>query len=232
MLRPRPRALLDLMIAAACVFSTGTGSAIAEFTSSAAATSNGFTAGYWGSCTAGSATLSVANGKSVVDTYVDHALPNATNATNATKATAQTLNVTASTGASNARMLIKFSSLPTISSPCVFKTTTLNLNKSSSGHGSTYSVYNVAAAWTDTTVTWNNQPATAGSPVSGSSANGVNKSVTWDVSTLVSAQYAGSNNGLLIKDAGDGSASASTSFSSNEANQAADRPTLEITWGP
>jgi hypothetical protein len=222
--RVRRRGLMILIATAACLFSGGTSSSLARFTSTGTAGAD-FTTGYW-DCTAGSAVLSTANGSTVQDTYVDQKNPNAS------YATADPLVVSSTPGASakEKRMLLQFSPLPAIPPACTFKTATLTVWTSVAAAGLTYDIYNLAAAWTDT-VTWNTPPpGTTGAPVT-VATSGATGSTTWIVSALVSAQYAGNfNHGFVVLDPVLGTNN-STSYTSNE-GAAAQRPTLTITWGP
>jgi signal peptidase I len=176
-------------------------------------------------CSSGTATLSTANGSTVVDTYVDSQNPTTNYATNAS------LFVRATTG-QNRRTFVRFSPLPTIPAGCSFKTATLSLNVTARPASAvTYNVDNVATAWTDTAVTWNAQPAPTGSAVAVAQPRATGR-VNWDVSTLVAAQYGSSalQNGFLVKDPNENTGTISTTYSSNQA-AAANRPTLTISWG-
>jgi hypothetical protein len=222
MVRPSGRSAMVTILAVACVLSRGPVTVQALMTSASAEGGNTFTTGYW--C-AGSAVLSTANGSTVQDTYVDQDKKNV----DTNYGTANPLYVQASSGGSNkaTRMLLQFSPLPSIPAGCAFKTATLTVYQSTTTSGLTYSVYNLAAAWVATSVTWNNQPGTTGSAVAvASSAGG---STAWTVTTLVAAQYAGANHGFIVEDLA--AATESNSYASNESTTLSQRPTLTITWG-
>ncbi|MGH3065320.1 MAG: DNRLRE domain-containing protein [Gaiellaceae bacterium] len=99
----------------------------------------------------------------------------------------------------------------------------------------TYDAHRVSASWTETGVTWTNQPAVAASATS-SVATGTtsNVTLTWAVTTDVQAFVDGTaNNGWRIKDRTENSSTArSSSFRSAEYGTASQRPILEITYYP
>jgi hypothetical protein len=147
-------------------------------------------------------------------------------------------NVQIGTGASNnanARTLIKFE-LPPRPSGCTMTSATLTMRiNTASAAPAPIDVYRAGAAWDVATVTWNSwniQPTpTAGSPVTSASL-GVGGLQTWNVTTLVSALYAGPDHGFLLKDAGEGSGvSRYNLYDSMDVTTAANRPRLSVTWG-
>lgn len=98
----------------------------------------------------------------------------------------------------------------------------------------TYAAHRITAAWTETGLTWNNQPAVGASPTS-SAATGTTSNVTlaWDVTADVAAFVAGTatNNGWRVNDQTESAlAAAEGTFSSREA--ASGRPELEIVYHP
>jgi hypothetical protein len=125
------------------------------------------------------------------------------------------------------RALVHFS-LPAIPAGCSgVASATLRLNASASAAGHTIDVRRAGAAWVENTVTWNNQPGSAGTAVSAASGGGW---ITWNVATHVRGLYQGSNFGFVISDAADGSGgSGLQQFSSKEA--ASNRPELVIMFG-
>ncbi len=218
MRRLRLRGILLAALTIGCLMPAATGSALAVLTSARSLASNTFTAGYW-TCVAGSAVLST-----LQDTYVDAHSPD----TNYGSATTLVVN---SAGDKESRMLLQFSSLPPIPTGCAFKTATLAVYTSTAKPGLTYNIYNLDAPWVGGTVTWNNQPAPAGSTVSVPTAGAVGPT-TWTVTALVAAQYGGTpNNGFVVEDPASGPGySHATNYESNESG--ATVPTLTITWGP
>jgi signal peptidase I len=176
-------------------------------------------------CAPWSAVLSRANGSTIVDTYADGQNPT----TNYASST--TLSVRSTSG-QNRRTFVRFSPLPTIPAGCSFKTATLSLTVTTKPASAvTYNVYNVGTAWTEGLVTWNAQPASTGSAVAVAQPSTLGK-VTWDVSALVAAQYAGTalQNGFLVKDPNENTGNLYTTYASNQNGTAGNRPTLTITW--
>ena len=87
-------------------------------------------------------------------------------------------------------------------------------------------MFRAGAAWTETGVTWNTQPATAGTAVTASSGTGW---LTWGVTDHVSAMYSGSNYGFIVRDSVESSSiQRIQEYSSREG---ANRPELVITLG-
>ena len=58
----------------------------------------------------------------------------------------------------------------------------------------------VNAAWTESTLRWNNQPATTGTAATATTSSSAGW-MQWNVLAHVQAQYSGANNGLLLRDA-------------------------------
>jgi hypothetical protein len=109
------------------------------------------------------------------------------------------LKVMSKSGNSNLRALVRFN-LPSIPAGCVLDTAALRLYAASASSGTrTLQALRVNASWTESGVTWANQPATTGSAATTTSGAGYR---TWTVSTIVANMYSsGSNNGFLIRDA-------------------------------
>jgi hypothetical protein len=105
----------------------------------------------------------------------------------------------------------------------------------------TQEAYRVTGTWTETGVTWSNQPATAASPTASMQtgpspcANSTtNQYVSgWDVTTDVAAFVAGSatNNGWMIRDSAEASGTTySSTYRTNEQNNADKGPQLIIDY--
>jgi hypothetical protein len=102
----------------------------------------------------------------------------------------------------NRRTLVSFS-LPSISPGCSVTGATLRLFHSTSQGTRTLEVFRAAAAWTETGVNWNNQPAGTGTAVTGANGAGWRDfTVTQHVLDL----YASGNFGFLVRDSVEGSA--------------------------
>jgi hypothetical protein len=70
---------------------------------------------------------------------------------------------------------------------------------SASSSQRTLEVFRLNGSWTESAVTWSNQPAVTGSAVTTTSGTGYRQ---WSVAAIVQAMYSsGSNNGFLIRDA-------------------------------
>jgi hypothetical protein len=208
------RLLLVGGVAAALVLAA---SAYAAFWGRTTTPLNSFTANS-NFCTAsGTSTVSADH-----DTYI---MSNA-----ATNQSALTTLLTQSDSNKIFRILVHFV-MPAINHNCVVTSATLTLTGTATSAGRTLTADQTSAAWTDTTVTWANQPGTSGSPATAACcANWAN---TWNVTTLVAGDYgatggAGASNGFLVKDANEGTGKVTETFSSREG---ANPPQLTVVWG-
>ncbi len=131
---------------------------------------------------------------SVADSWLDRASP----ATN--KGTDAVLKVTSKASANDTRALVRFA-LPTLPTGCQIVGATLRMYAAGAGTGRILEAVQVVGAWTETGVTWANQPATTGAPATTTSGLGWRE---WAVTTQVTAMYAGANHGFLIRDAVEG----------------------------
>jgi len=98
--------------------------------------------------------------------------------------------------------------------------------------GDPMNIYAVTQTWSETAVTWNNQPTLGATVYATSNANpGSLESVMWDVTDLVQAWYDGAiaNNGLEIRSSGTNQLHF---LSSNEQAPGTFGPNLAITYGP
>lgn len=128
--------------------------------------------------------------------------------------------------AENRRLLVKFP-LPSQPANCSVSVAVLRLNASSTQSGRTIQVFRAAASWTETGVTWGNQPATAGTASTYSpTANGWHEST---VTTLVQELYSGSNHGFIIRDQTENSGG--TSDQKYDSRENTNDPELRITFG-
>jgi hypothetical protein len=142
--------------------------------------------------------------------------------------TTTTMSVTSSFGTLQ-RSFLKFT-LPSVPSGCSLTAATLTLttNSSTNSGSRTFQVYRSATSWTENGVTWNNQPGTTGSAATANPNANVGGTTNWNVLSLVQADYAGTNNGYLIKDSTE-SGSFTHTFNTREAGSG--QPTLTLTWG-
>jgi large repetitive protein len=155
------------------------------------------------SCTAGSVTVT-----SMADSWVlqsDAAKNNGADSV---------LKVDSKSGNSNARALVRFN-LPTLPAGCDVVTAKLRLYAASYKDGRTLQAIPLAAAWSETTVTWGTQPATTGTAATTPSGFGYRD---WTVTTQIQGMYApgGVNHGFLIRDASENGGGFDQAFNSRE----------------
>jgi hypothetical protein len=188
-------------------------SAYAAFYSQATTPSNSFTANSSFCVSPGTQTVSAE-----ADTYVreDGATSNF--------GTVTTANVKSDSGKAR-RMLVRFT-LPTVPHNCDVTAATLRLFQTASNTPHTINVYRADAAWSETVVTWNTRPGTAGTAVSGAAASGA---VSWTVTAHVQAFYSGSNTGFYLLDAQEGAINGQQAYATRE--NASNHPALDVTFG-
>lgn len=137
------------------------------------------------------------------------------------------LRVRSETGSNNTRALVRFA-LPSLPANCTVTASTLRLWADSFDSGRTLEAHRVAAAWTESTVTWSNQPSTTGAPATTDSGSGWRQ---WTVTSHVQAMYSSANHGFLIRDAAE-SASGGFEQRLNSREKAPDNPPeLVLTFG-
>lgn len=158
---------------------------------------------------------------STADSWANQGDPNKNNGADAI------LKVTSKSPANNTRALMRFD-LPALGAGCQVASATLEAYAASATTGRTIQALQVAAPWTESAVTWNNQPATTGPAATTASGLGTR---TWNVTTQVQTMYSGANHGFLLRDAAEGSpASPEQQYHARE--KAPDRPPrLIITFG-
>jgi parallel beta-helix repeat protein len=137
------------------------------------------------------------------------------------------LKVMSKSGNANTRAVVRFN-LPAIPSGCVLQSASLRLYAASeSSSVRTLHALRLNASWTETGITWGNQPATAGSSATTTSGTGYRQ---WAVQSIVQAMYSsGLNNGFLIKD-GTENADAEQQFHAREKGD--NPPQLVLTFAP
>lgn len=99
---------------------------------------------------------------------------------------------------SQQRALVGFE-LPVVPARCSLEAAELRLFATSPGSGRTIEALRLNGAWTETGVTWSNQPATTGSAATSASLSSPDWQ-QWNVLSQVEAMYSGANNGFLVKD--------------------------------
>jgi hypothetical protein len=157
----------------------------------------------------------------VADAWIDQSSPSAN------KGSDSILKVMSKSGNANLRALVRFD-LPSAPAGCVVDTASLRVFAgSASGSPRTLEALRVGSAWSESGVTWSNQPGTAGAAVTTTSGTGYRQ---WNVAALVQAMYsAGSSHGFLIRDANEGQ-DAEQQFFSREKGESP--PLLVITFRP
>jgi hypothetical protein len=102
-------------------------------------------------------------------------------------------------GSRNRRALV-YVPLPSKPAGCLVSSAILRLHATTVTSGRTIQAYRAAASWTESGITWNNQPAAVGSPATSDSGSTTGWK-EWNVTALVDLMYSGSNNGFVLKDA-------------------------------
>ncbi|HXV92068.1 MAG TPA: DNRLRE domain-containing protein, partial [Pseudonocardia sp.] len=129
----------------------------------------------------------------------------------------------------NARALVRFA-LPAVPAGCQIVGAELRMRDGSPTAGRSIQVLRVNGAWTESGVTWSNQPATTGTAVTATSPSGAG-TMTWNVTAQVQAMASGTNHGFLLRDAAEGVGDAEQGFHGRE--KAPDAPPqLVVTFGP
>jgi Bacterial Ig-like domain len=129
---------------------------------------------------------------------------------------------------SNARALFRFT-LPAIPSGCRITSATLRLYASSYKEGRTIQALRLGAAWTESGVNWNNQPATTGAAATAPSPS-ASTYVQWSVPSQVEEMYSSANHGFLIRDSVENGNGVEQAFHSREKGTD-NPPQLVITFG-
>ncbi|MDQ4052551.1 MAG: DNRLRE domain-containing protein [Actinomycetota bacterium] len=139
------------------------------------------------------------------------------------KGSDSTLKVMSKSGG-NLRALVGFN-LPTLPQSCSVESATLRVYAKSAAGGRTLQVLRLGSSWTESGVTWTNQPSTTGSAVTTDSGTGYRE---WNVAGMVQSMYSGANNGFLLRDANENQ-DAEQQFHSRE--ESTNRPQLVLKFG-
>ncbi|HEX5782294.1 MAG TPA: right-handed parallel beta-helix repeat-containing protein [Solirubrobacteraceae bacterium] len=126
----------------------------------------------------------------------------------------------------NARGVVRFN-LPAIPAGCQVTSARLRLYASSYKTGRTLQALRLGAAWTESTIRWNNQPSTAGASATVASGSGYRE---WTVTTQVGEMYTLGNHGFLIRDATENGSGLEQGFHSREKGTD-NPPRLVLTFG-
>jgi hypothetical protein len=206
----RAVAVLSVTLAAL----VGASLAVAAFSATTTNSANTFATGTWGCLAPGSQTLTATS-----DAYVH------LNTATSNYGSSPDLYVESDSGDGKMRTLVRYN-LPSVASGCVVTAAKLRLYAYDADSGRTLAAYRAAAAWSEGAVTWNTQPATAGSATTVSSAWGWRE---WDVTQHVLEQYLSGNYGFVIRDAAEASGSDRSRFYSRESSS--NQPQLVVTFG-
>jgi len=91
----------------------------------------------------------------------------------------------------------------------------------------TIQAWQLSGPWTETGVTWNNQPAAAGAPAT--VANAQNTWQSWDVAAIVRQMYASGGFGFVLRDATESDTNAFEQIFDNRSTP--NVPQLQVTFG-
>jgi hypothetical protein len=127
----------------------------------------------------------------------------------------------------NRRALARFE-LPALPANCTVTSATLRMYQATGGGGRTLQARRVAASWSESTVNWNNQPATAGTAASTTSGVGWRQ---WTVTTQVAAMYTSGNYGFLIRDAAEDALLGAEQVLNSRERAPDNPPGLVVTFG-
>jgi hypothetical protein len=166
-----------------------------------------------GSCTGSTVTLGAS-----ADSWVLQSSPTSNYATDSV------LKVDTKSGG-NARALVRFG-LPALPAGCQVVSAQLRLYAGSYKTGRTIQALALTGAWTETGVTWSNQPAASGTATTVVSGFGY---LSWNVTSQLATTYA-ANTGFLLRDATEDGGGIEQAFHSRE--KAPDNPPqLVLTFG-
>lgn len=124
-------------------------------------------------------------------------------------------------------------SLPTIPTYCELTQAKLSFYNKLPASGRNIDVYRGDPAnpqWTAGTINWSNQPGYLGTAVTNAATTSVPGWQEWVVTAHVLAQYAGGNNGFLLRDRAEGSGTSAEQVYYDR-QDATYRPSLVLTWG-
>jgi hypothetical protein len=128
----------------------------------------------------------------------------------------------------NYRALVRFSLPASPPAGCVVQSATLRLYAPSWTTGRTLQAFQLGASWSESGVTWTNQPATTGTAATTTSGSGYRQ---WTVTSQVQAIFSsGANHGFLVRDATEGGTGREQQFHSRE--KGSNMPQLVVTFGP
>jgi hypothetical protein len=130
------------------------------------------------------------------DTWADQNAPTSTNGD-----TDRDLRVQTRAPTQNRRTYLYFP-VQTLPNGCHVESATLKLfqNSTQEPDAHTIDAYRAASPWDESTLNWNNAPATVGGAAGAKNSLVNNTTVTWDVTAHVNAFAGGANNGFVLRD--------------------------------
>lgn len=161
------------------------------------------------------------------DSYVDQNNPTSTSGSSIDLFVLSKTTLLGLGGDDNRRTYVSFA-LPSLPDACVVTSASLRLFAKTGATGRTIQAFRASGAWSESTLTWNNQPGGTGTAATVASGTGWR---TWSVTAHVQAMYSGANNGFMLRDLAenDGIVGHSQTFRSSE--DTVDRPELIVTIG-
>jgi hypothetical protein len=161
------------------------------------------------------------------DSYVDQNAPTSTNGSSIDLFVLSKTTLLGLGGDDNRRTYVSFT-LPSLPEACVVTSASLRLFARTGATGRTIQAFRASGAWSESALTWNNQPGGTGGAATVASGTGW---LTWSVTAHVQAMYAGSNRGFMVRDLteNDGVIGHSQNYRSSE--DTLGRPELIVTIG-
>jgi hypothetical protein len=128
--------------------------------------------------------------------------------------------------------LVRFNPMPSIPTGCELVSATLSLYAIGPQVGRFIEVSRAdpATPWTELGVNWATRPQPAGTPAPSPSLTLAGLQ-TWNVTSLMPALYAGTNNGFLVRDQTDNANPAKSQAYVSSEGTATQVPTLTVSWG-
>jgi hypothetical protein len=165
-----------------------------------------------------------------IDSYVDQ------DSWNANYGTWADLSVRSRSGSDNRRTLVQFD-LASCAIPATATITTAKLSlylTTAPASSRTYELRRITASWSESTVTWSNQPAAAGATSTQTTGTSADVRREWEAAADVQLYAGGTTNyGWLLEDESEGSfSSPEARFASSENGTSGRRPKLTISYYP
>ncbi len=156
----------------------------------------------------------------MADAWVDQ------NSSSSNKGTDSILKVVSKRDGNNARALVRFD-MPAVPAGCGVASATLRLYAASAQAGRTLHALGAGSSWSETRVTWEDRPSTAGTAATAAAGTGY---VEWNVTRLLVEMIgAATNHGFVIRDAEE-NADAEQQFHAREKDS--QPPQLIVHLGP